>query len=379
MSLITRDTQASQAAQAAPAAQASQDTQDRQDTQLRRGAGPSPAGRRRRTAVSMASAVLAAAVLTGAVAGCGGSSGTGGSASSAKGAADSGGSVSSGGASSGLAKAPGVAPAPGGASAAQPGGGDTTEAGSADLVQGRRLVRSSSLELTVGDIFRTAARIRAVASSAGGYVGDEKTQAAGPGQPAQSSLTLRVPQARLGSVTDQVAGLGTVAARSQSSDDVTQQSVDVTSRLATEKASVARVRVLLARATRIADIVQIEGELSQRESNLESLEAQLKSLDDSVDLATLSVTLSPPGVAKKPVKAGTGFGAGLHRGWDAFTGALVVALTVVGALLPFALLLVLVGLPALVLWRRRRTSGPASGRTGPPATPGSLATPSAEI
>ena len=112
-----------------------------------------------------------------------------------------------------------------------------------------------------------------------------------------------MPQAQLGTLTDQVAALGKVISRSQTSEDVTQQTIDVASRLATQKASVARIRALLAKATRIADIVAIEGELSQRESDLESLEAQLKSLNDAVDLATLSRSRSPP---RRRAQAGQG-------------------------------------------------------------------------
>ncbi len=108
-----------------------------------------------------------------------------------------------------------------------------------------------------------------------------------------------MPQAQLGQLTDQVAALGKVTSRGQTSQDVTQQSIDVASRLATQKASVARIRALLAQATRISDIVAIEGELSQRESDLESLEAQLKGLNDSVDLATLSVVPVGPERARR--------------------------------------------------------------------------------
>jgi Domain of unknown function (DUF4349) len=173
-----------------------------------------------------------------------------------------------------------------------------------------------------------------------------------------------VPQDRLGPLTDQVAGLGKVLSRSQTSSDVTQQSIDVTSRLSTQKASVARIRALLAQATKISDIVAIEGELSQRESTLESLEAQLKGLNDAVDLATLTVTLDAQGAPKpKPAHAHTGFLSGLDRGWDAFVTSLVAVLTVLGALLPFALLLGLLGIPALLLWRRRRSLTPPTPAT----------------
>ena len=177
-------------------------------------------------------------------------------------------------------------------------------------------------------------------------------------------MTLRIPAAKVGTVTDQVAALGTVRSRNATSQDVTQQSIDVASRLVSQKASVARIRALLARATKISDIVLIEGELSSRESALESLEAQLKGLNDAVDLATVTVALSPQGAPiTKPVTTHAGFFGGLDRGWTAFTGALVVALTVLGAMLPFAALLALIGVPTLLLWRRRRPALPAPAPT----------------
>ena len=306
-----------------------------------------------RRLAGVASGVVAATVLLGLVSGCGGGAGGGSSSSSAVARGDAG------------AKAPSVgglsgAPEQSGSSAGSVGGGaadgKSSAAVPADLLQNRRLVLNTSVDLTVPSVFAAAARVRALTSAAGGYVGDEKT--AGSGATAQSAMTLRVPQAQLSQLTDQVAGLGKVTSRSQTSQDVTQQTVDVTSRLATQRASVARIRALLAQATRIADIVAIEGELSQRESDLESMEAQLKSLDDAVDLATLSVMLSAQGAPKKPAKDNTGFLAGLSNGWDAFTGALVVGLTVVGALLPFTVALLVLGFPALLLWRRRRTAVP---------------------
>ncbi|HET7823328.1 MAG TPA: hypothetical protein VFL10_17535, partial [Ornithinibacter sp.] len=61
-----------------------------------------------------------------------------------------------------------------------------------------------------------------------------------------------------------------------------------------------------------------------------------------------------------------GFLAGLKAGWTAFTGSVTVLLTVVGALLPFAVVLALVLVP-LVLWLRRRT--PRTPVTAQPAVP----------
>ena len=60
-----------------------------------------------------------------------------------------------------------------------------------------------------------------------------------------------------------------------------------------------------------------------------------------------------------------GFLAGLGSGWSAFTDALAVGMTVLGAVTPFAVTLAILGAP-LVWWvRRRRAARPAAT----PATP----------
>ncbi|MFL6099905.1 MAG: DUF4349 domain-containing protein [Actinomycetales bacterium] len=322
-------------------------------------AGP---GTRRRMMTALLATAVGATVALGTVAAC---SGPGGS-SNTSGAAGGSGGASVGKAASDSAGKPaagGFAQAPRGADTAGGSGDLSEQAVSAAVLQNRRLILKSSVALTVRDVFQTAGRVRALASGAGGYVGDEQTS--GSGRAAASTLQLRVPQDQLGPLTDQVARLGKVTSRGQTSSDVTQQSIDVASRIATQKASVARIRALLAQATKISDIVAIEGELSQRESDLESLEAQLKSLDDAVDLATLTVSLNAQGAPAPKHKDNTGFLAGLSNGWDAFVTSLVAVLTVLGALLPFGIVLALVAVPLLVLWRRRRVL------PGPPAVPAS--------
>jgi hypothetical protein len=317
------------------------------------------AGSRRRMVTTLLASAVGATIALGAVAACSGPSG---SSNSSSALGDSGGGSAGKAASDSAGKpvAGGFAASPGQDTAG--GSGDQTErAVSTAVLQNRRLILKSSVSLTVRDVFQSAGRVRALASGAGGYVGDEQTS--GSGRTAASTLQLRVPQDQLGPLTDQVARLGKVTSRGQTSSSVTHQSIAVASRMATQKASVARIRALLAQATKISDIVAIEGELSQRESDLESLEAQLKSLDDAVDLATLTVSLNAQGAPAPKHEDNTGFLAGLSNGWDAFVTSLVAVLTVLGALLPFGIVLALVAVPVLVLWRRRRVL-PA-----PPAVP----------
>jgi hypothetical protein len=182
-------------------------------------------------------------------------------------------------------------------------------------------------------------------------------------------ITVSVPADRLDRALADLSEIGTVIRRESTSENVQAQYVDTESRVKTMRASVDRVRALMARATDIAQIVVLESELSRRQADLESLEAQLASLKDRVARSPIRVSLTTDtGVlAEDP---GTGFLAGLKGGWKAFTASVVVLLTVVGAVLPFALVAAALGLPLWLVIRRRRPRTPPTA-TAPVADPAS--------
>jgi hypothetical protein len=239
----------------------------------------------------------------------------------------------------------------------KPPGGDVGKqqaaAGTAQVgVQDRKLVRTAKVTLTSPDVKATVDQARQIAVTAGGYTGAEQT---GPGS---ASLTLAVPADKLDASLEQLASMPktTVTNREQTAQDVTDQTVDVEARLATQRASVDRVRALLARATSVSEITSIEGELTSRESELESMERRRDALAGSVAMSTVSLNVSavaaPP---PPPPDTGGGFLGGLAGGWDAFLTFGGGVLTVVGAVAPF---LVVLGLPAAAVfwWLRRRRS-----------------------
>ncbi|MEO8330121.1 MAG: DUF4349 domain-containing protein, partial [Candidatus Nanopelagicales bacterium] len=211
--------------------------------------------------------------------------------------------------------------------------------------------------IRVDDVAATLPDLMRAATSIGGYVAGEDTSS-DPDDPSKtrSTLVLRVPTASLQKVLDEVSGLGDVLRSQQDVEDVTEQVVDVKSRLETAKASVARIRVLLDQATTLGEVVRIESQLSRREADLESLLATQRSLADQTELATLTVTTLGPQAAQPAatVDEEDGFVAGLDRGWNAFVDVVVLALTVIGVLLPFAVAAGLVLFPVWLIWRRRQ-------------------------
>ncbi|GAA2523986.1 DUF4349 domain-containing protein [Pilimelia columellifera] len=218
----------------------------------------------------------------------------------------------------------------------------------------RQVIHTGSLTVRVDRSARVdeaAAKAISIARAAGGYVGGD--QRAHDGDQSRATVELRIPASRFGAVVDELAKVGDrEEGRELSADDVTEQVVDLDVRIASQQASVTRTRALLARASSITELVSVEGELAEREKELASLQARQRSLADAVAMSTLRLAILGPDVAADGPT--TGFVAGLKAGWGAFTSSLQVAVTVLGALLPW---LVLIGVPMaglLVALRRRR-------------------------
>jgi hypothetical protein len=215
----------------------------------------------------------------------------------------------------------------------------------------RKLIRTANLELASPNVVKVTKDARQIATDLGGFAGQEEVRSD------EATLTLHIPSNQFDKAVDQLTGLvpdGDVKARSQTAEDVTEQLVDVESRIATQRTSVDRVRGLLARAQTVNEIVQIESEVTRREADLESLEKRREALNGQVALSKVTVKVTKSGPVPVPAKESTGFLAGLTGGWHAFLATGGVLLRVLGALLPFLVVLGVPGVLALRWWRRRR-------------------------
>ncbi|MGW6579349.1 DUF4349 domain-containing protein [Streptomyces globisporus] len=226
---------------------------------------------------------------------------------------------------------------------------------------GTHVIRTATLSVEVKSVPKAAAAARGVAEGAGGLVASENTERLDDTYET-SHLVLRVPQERFQEVLRELAGSGKLLSRTSNAKDVTDQVVDVESRIATQRASVARVRELMDRAEKISDVVALEGELSSRQSDLESLLAQQASLKDRTSLATITLDLTPPDA---PGDDGgkdddPGFLDALGGGWDAFVTMLRWIAVAFGAAFPFLLTAVL----TVLAWRQLRKRR-AARRTAP--------------
>jgi len=221
----------------------------------------------------------------------------------------------------------------------------------------RAVIATGSVQLTTKD--PETARGKAIddATGLGGHVDSEQSSSDRHGHLTRVDLTVRVPSASFEKALDDLGELGTVEHRQQAVQDVTTQVIDNGARIKAQTASVESVEQLLARANTIGEIISIESELARRQADLDSLKQQQRYLADQTSMSTIQVgiTRSTKPAHHKPVEARTGFLAGLDNGWHALAATAVALGTVVGALLPFAVVLALIGVPVWLALRRRRT------------------------
>ena len=227
--------------------------------------------------------------------------------------------------------------------------------------------REANAAARAAAVNQAASAARGIATGVGGY------QSSADGGGSTVTISLRVPADQYDAVVERLAALGEVTSRTESSQDVTAELVDVDSRVQSMTASVARVRALLAQATTVAEVISVESELAVREANLESLQQQQAYLGGQVSLSTVTMTLTAitDDLATEPVTEQTGFLAGIKDGWAALVGIAGWLGGAVGAILPF---LPLVAAAGLLLWwllrlarRRRAARTPNTPTLTPPA------------
>jgi hypothetical protein len=286
-----------------------------------------PAGRRSRSSIAFVAAMMLSGI--GMLTACGPGDG------SASSTADSGASG---------ATAP---------DAAMPAEAMMDESGKVAAPVDRQVIVTASMSVRVDDVKGQTARVSSLVTAAGGLV-QQQDMSMSDGLP-YANITVRVPADQLDQLITDVSALGSVEYLTTQAADVTQQTVDLEARIGALTTSVQRLKVLLATASNVADLVAVETELANRQAELDSLTSQRDYLADQVAMSTLTVSLSP--VVEVGSSSAPGFWPGLQNGLNAFAALVAGSITALGFLLPFiaaAAIVVLIILGIIHLLTRRR-------------------------
>ncbi len=240
-----------------------------------------------------------------------------------------------------------------------PASGDASQ--DVPALQTRAVISTGTVTLRSTDVGQARFDVQKVVDAHRGEISDEQTDTDTDGQIDRSRLVIRVPSQFFDEVMNDLGEVAELRSAKRTSEDVTTEVIDIGVRVRAQEESLERIELLLARAQNLRQIIAIESQLSRRQADLDSLKAQQAFLADQTSLSTITVFLEKTEKAAPAEKDEAGFLAGFERGWDALGRTATVLATGLGAVLPFTVLLLLLGVPTWLLVRsllRRRQSEP---------------------
>ncbi|MEA3396131.1 MAG: DUF4349 domain-containing protein [Chloroflexota bacterium] len=168
----------------------------------------------------------------------------------------------------------------------------------------RMIIRNGYLNLVVKDTLATQTEIGRLMDSVDGYIFSEDSYRYAEGL-TQVEMSLRVPADRFNEAMVQLREMATEVTRdSVSSDDVTEEYVDLESRLRALEIKATKLEELMDRAEDTEAVLQVYQELSATQQEIEHVKGRMRYLERSAAQATINVSLTPDELAQPVEIAG---------------------------------------------------------------------------
>lgn len=173
-----------------------------------------------------------------------------------------------------------------------------------EIPQQRLIIRTADMSIVVADTEAAMKTIAQMAEENGGWVVSSSVY-----QYSDTAMTgdimVRVPAEGFASATEAVRGLAIeVLNETSSGQDVTEEYVDLSSRLENLESTAARVRSFLDEAKTVEEALAVNQELSRLEGEIAVIKGRMQYLSQSAAFSTISVHLTPDEAARPVEIAG---------------------------------------------------------------------------
>lgn len=227
-----------------------------------------------------------------------------------------------------------------------------------DAAQERIIIRTADMGIVVADTESAMSTISQIVVENGGWVvssnvfqysDDAKT----------GNMGIRIPSDGFDSFLEAVSRLSVEVTRiSTSGQDVTEEYVDLSARLANLEATADRVRSFLDETKTVEEALDVNRELSRLEGEIEAMKGRLQYLEQSAAFSMISIDLTPD-ILSQPLEVGGWQPQGVARSAletliATFQTLVEVAIWLVIYVLPLALIVAIPVWLIIRFFRRRR-------------------------
>ncbi|MDD5362679.1 MAG: DUF4349 domain-containing protein [Ignavibacteria bacterium] len=213
-----------------------------------------------------------------------------------------------------------------------------------DVKQQRMIIKIGTMNLEVDKYEDAEYKLNEAVKKYGGYVSNAASNQNAAGKK-YGSITLKVPADKFDALTADATAIGKVMSQNIQASDITEEYVDLEARLKTQKELEQRlIKLLNEKASRLAEVIEVEEKLASVRQKIESIEGRMKLLKSQSDLSTLTVSVYEPSLLD--TSSGGGFfyelGQAVKKGLKGFTNVLAASITVIIAIIPILIFVVFV-------------------------------------
>jgi Domain of unknown function (DUF4349)/Putative zinc-finger len=230
------------------------------------------------------------------------------------------------------------------------------------------IARTVSLSIVARDFEAARASLDAVLARHNGYAAG--LNVANPqGAPRTLQASLRIPAPQLAAAVAELKALGRVEAEAQNGEEVTQQHADLVARLKNSRETEQRLQdVLRTRTGKVKDVLEVEREIERVRGEIEQMEAEQQTLEHRVSFATIDLKLAEEYKAELNTPApsiAVQLRNAIVDGFrTAFQSLLAFILFLAESGPTLLLWLLILSIPAWLLWRRYQRSFAIGSRAG---------------
>ena len=230
-------------------------------------------------------------------------------------------------------------------------GGDSSWEGDVTIPAERMIVRNGDVSLVVEDVADARDEIEQLAAGFSGWVVNSNIY--GEEEEMRGWISIRIPSDKFDQALVELRALAVrVTSESTSTQDITEEYVDLQSRLKNAEATEGQYLALLERAEEVDDILSIYEALSRIRYEIEQIKGRIQYLEQTSAMSLISVNLTPAVSLGPLVSPGWSASESLNsaiRGLTTFGQGLGTAFIWIGILSPIWGTVL-----GVTYWRRRR-------------------------
>ncbi|WP_068774419.1 DUF4349 domain-containing protein [Paenibacillus sp. FJAT-26967] len=233
----------------------------------------------------------------------------------------------------------------------------------------RKLIYKANLTMEVKNYAQAQTELRNLVAASGAYLLEftENTSSSEIG----GNFTIKVASGGFNSLLDAMEKMNPAKQRNVTSQDVTEEYVDLAARLKAKEVVEARLLSFMEKAAKTDELLAFSAELGKVQEEIERIKGRMRFLDQNVELSTIELRMYQPiggaFVSDGRSPLGQQLVATVNKSIEVLLSVLRGILIMLAALLPIAAASLILAIPGWFYFRHRRRKAEASRKEVRPA------------